>query len=131
MKQIIPFALVVLLSTATFPVHAIEAWQAFDCVLEGEESEKDAIAAAKKWLKAARSMEGGEEMRASVHFPVAAGGAGDSDFKFIVIAPSFKAWGTFWDGYEGSPAHQIDLETDEITTCTRSRLFEGVVIEVD
>lgn len=131
MKQIIPFALVVLLSTATFPVHAIEAWQAFDCVLEGEESEKDAIAAAKKWLKAARSMEGGEEMRASVHFPVAAGGAGDSDFKFIVIAPSFKAWGTFWDGYEGSPAHQIDLETDEITTCTRSRLFEVVVIEVE
>ena len=131
MKQIIPFALVVLLSMATSPAHAIEAWQAFDCVLEGEESEKDAIAAAKKWLKAARSMEGGEEMRASVHFPVAAGGAGDSDFKFIVIAPSFKAWGTFWDGYEGSPAHQIDLETDEITTCTRSRLFEGVVIEVE
>jgi hypothetical protein len=131
MKKIIPLALVALFSTLAFPAHAIEAWQAFDCVLEGDETENSAIAAGEKWLKAARSMEGGEELRASVHFPVAAGGAGDSDFKLILIAPSFKAWGTFWDGYDGSPAHKVDQENDEITTCSKSRLFEGVVIKVE
>jgi hypothetical protein len=130
MKKTIPYALMALLSTAAFPAHATEAWQAFDCVLEEDETEKEVIAAAEKWLKAARSMEGGEELRVSVHFPMAAGGAGDSDFKLILVAPSFKAWGTFWDGYEGSPAHKVDQESDEITTCTKSRLFEGVVIEV-
>ena len=131
MKKTIPYALVALLSAVAFPAHATEAWQAFDCMLEEDETEKDVIAAAEKWLKAARSMEGGEELKVSVHFPMAAGGAGDSDFKLILVAPSFKAWGTFWDGYDGSPAHKVDQESEEITTCTRSRLFEGVVIKVD
>jgi hypothetical protein len=49
----------------------------------------------------------------------------------ILKAPSFKAWGTFWDGYKGSPAHKVDEETDEITECPSARLFEGVVIKVE
>ena len=80
--------------------------------------------------KAARTMEGGKDLQVSIHFPVAAA-AGDSDFKLILRAPSFKAWGTFWDGYDGSPAHKVDQEADEITTCKESRLFEGVVINVE
>jgi len=132
MKKIIPLALVALFSTLAIPAHAIEAWQAFNCVIEDDQkTEKDVIAGAEKWLKAARTMEGGKDLRVSVHFPVAAGGAGDSDFKLILVAPSFKAWGTFWDGYDGSPANKVDQEAKEITNCTKSQLFEGVVIKVD
>ena len=132
MKKIIPCSLLALLSIVAMPAHAIEAWQAFDCVIENDQkTEKDVIAGAEKWLKAARTMEGGEDLKVSVHFPVAAGGAGDSDFKLILVAPSFKAWGTFWDGYDGSPANKVDQENKEITNCTRSRLFEGVVIKVN
>ena len=131
MKTIMWCALVSMLPMLAAPAYATEAWQAFSCQLEDDDkTEADVVAAAKKWLKAARTMKGGEELRVSVHFPVAAA-AGDSDFKMILIAPSLKAWGTFWDGYKGSPAHKVDQETDEITTCPSSRLFEGVVIEVE
>lgn len=131
MKTIIRCAALSILPMVANPAHATEAWQAFSCQLEDDnKTEADVVAAAKKWLKAARTMEGGKDLQVSVHFPVAAA-AGDSDFKLILRAPSFKAWGTFWDGYDGSPAHKVDQEADEITTCKESRLFEGVVINVE
>lgn len=131
MKKIMRYALVSMMSMAAAPAYANEAWQAFNCQLEDDDkTEADVVSAAKKWLTAARTMKGGEELRVSVHFPVAAA-AKDSDFKLILIAPSFSAWGTFWDGYDGSPAHKVDKEANEITTCTESRLFDGVEIEVD
>ena len=131
MNKIMRCALVSMMWMVAAPAYATEAWQAFNCQLEDDDkTEADVVAAAKKWLKAARTMKGGEELRVSVHFPVAAAAA-DSDFKMILIAPTFAAWGTFWDGYEGSPAHKVDKEADEITTCKESRLFDGVEIEVD
>ncbi len=131
MKRIIWCAAVSMLPMLANPAYATEAWQAFSCQLEDDDkTEADVVAAAKKWLKAAKTMEGGKDLQVSIHFPVAAA-AGDTDFKLILRAPSFKDWGTFWDGYEGSPAHKIDQEADEITTCKESRLFQGVVIDVE
>lgn len=130
MKTIVRSVLISAFAMVAAPAYAAEAWQAFDCELVGEKTEADVIAAAQKWLKAARTMKGGEEMQVSIHFPVAAA-SGGSDFKMILKAPSFKAWGTFWDGYKGSPAHKVDEETDEITECPSARLFEGVVIKVE
>jgi hypothetical protein len=93
-------------------------------------TEKDIVAGASKWLKAARTMKGGENLELSIHFPMAAE-MGETDFALILKAPSFEAWGVFWDNYEGSAAHQIDKESDSLTECPDSRLFEGVTIEVE
>ena len=132
MKKIMCVALGSMLALAAAPAYAsgMEVWQVFDCKMEEETTEEEILAAAKKWLQAARTMKGGEQLRASVHFPVAAA-SGDTDFNFVIKAPSFAAWGTFWDGYKGSPAHKVDQESDEITQCPNSRLFEGTVVEPD
>ena len=129
-KTIVQSVLISTLAMVAAPAHSAEAWQAFDCELADDKTEADVIVAAKKWLKAARTMKGGEELQVSIHFPMAAA-SWDHDFKLILKAPSFAAWGTFWDGYEGSPAHTVDLENDEITACPSSTLFEAVAIEVE
>lgn len=129
-KTIVQSVLISTLAMASAPAHAADAWQVFNCELVDDKTEADVIAAAKKWLKAARTMKGGEELQVSVHFPMAAA-SWDSDFKLILKAPSFAAWGTFWDGYEGSPADKVDQEHDEITACPSSMLFEAVAIEVE
>ena len=110
------------------PVLSDEAWQAFDCKLVDEATEDEVIAAAEKWLAAARTMQGGEKMELRILIPHAAR-SGETDFLFVLKAPSFAAWGTFWDNYEGSPAHKIDEESDAITGCPNSRLYESVAIE--
>ena len=112
------------------PAHSAEAWQAFDCELADDKTEADVLAAAKKWLKAARTMKGGEELQVRIHFPMAAA-SWKSDFLIVINAPSFAAWGTFWDGYEGSPAHKVDQEDNEIATCPSSTLFESVAINIE
>ena len=129
-KTIMKSVLISTLAMAAAPAHAAVAWQVFDCELVDDKTEADVIAAAKKWLKAARTMKGGEELQVSIHFPAAAASLG-SDFKLILKSPSFAAWGTFWDGYEGSAAHKVDQENDEITACPSSALFEAVAIEVE
>ena len=110
------------------PALSDEAWQAFECKLVGDSTEDEAIAAAEKWLAAARTMQGGEKMELRILIPHAAG-SGETDFLFVLRAPSFAAWGTFWDNYDGSPAHKIDEESDAITGCPSSRLYESVEIE--
>ena len=117
-----------LLALSSTPALSAEAWQAFQCELIDEATESDVIAGAKKWLAAARTMKGGENMQLSVHFPVAAASA-EFDFVFILKAPSFADWGMFWDGYEGSPANEVDKESDAITVCPSARLFEAVEIQ--
>jgi len=41
---------------------------------------------------------------------------GESDFLFVVSAPSFAEWGTFMDGYEDSP-HAAHLKTGQLPCC--------------
>ncbi len=102
--------------------------EAMQCELVGEASDDDVIAAAGKWLAAARTMPGGEEMGLSIHFPVAGGRPG-TDFALILSAPSFEAWGRFWDGYAESPAEAIDDAAKEITACESGGLYGSVKIE--
>ena len=51
---------------------------------------------------------------------------GESDFLFIVKAPSFAEWGTFMDGYEGSAAAEADKTYADIADCPDSALWESV-----
>ena len=129
-KRIVQSVLVSTLVMVAAPALSAEAWQAFDCELVEGKTDVDVMAAAKRWLQAARTMKGGEDLQVSIHFPVAAS-SWNSDFKIVLRAPSFAAWGTFWDGYEGSAAHKVDQEETEITNCPNSELFEGLTVEVE
>ena len=128
MKIILSSIVVAILAMGATPAFADEAWQAFDCQLVGEHTEDEVLDAAEKWLAAARIMQGGEQMELRVLIPHATG-SGETDFLFVLYAPSFAAWGTFWDNYEGSEAHKIDEESEAITVCPSSRLFESVKVE--
>ncbi len=129
-KTIVQLVLISTFAMGAAPAHSAEAWQAFDCELVDGKTDADVIDTAKKWLKAARTMKGGEELQVRIHFPMAAA-SWKSDFLIFLKAPSFAAWGTLWDGYEGSPAHKVDEENPEITNCPNSELFEGVAIEIE
>jgi hypothetical protein len=112
------------------PALSDEAWQTYECRIdsEGDATEDDVIAAAEKWLAAARKVPGGEKLELRVLIPHAAASA-HTDFLYVLWAPSFESWGRFWDNYEGTEAHKIDEESDEITDCPSSRLFESVRIK--
>jgi hypothetical protein len=130
MKIIMRLVLVPVLALAAAPSYSAGVVQVFTCEMFEEVSEKEIVAAASKWLTAARSMKGGEQMELSIYFPVAAQ-MDDSDFRIVLKAPSFEAWGAFWDGYDGSPAHKIDAEADHFTECPDSALWEGISIPAE
>jgi len=128
MKIILSSIVVALLAMSAMPAFADVAWQSFECQLVDEHTEDEVIDVAQKWLTAARTMQGGKKMELRILIPHATG-SGETDFIFVLSAPSFAAWGTFWDNYEGSPAHKIDEESQAITVCPSSRLYESVRVE--
>ncbi len=110
------------------PAFSDQVFEAMQCKLMGDNTEDDVIAGAQKWLAAARTMKGGEDLKLSIHFPVA-GGHPDSDFVFVLRAPDFETWGRFWDGYPDSPADELDGKATSITECASGRLYGGVEIK--
>lgn len=101
-----------------------QAMQIYYCSQDEDASDEQVDEIAMAWLKAARSMKGGENLQGYLRFPVAAD-AGEDDFVVVLIAPSFAEWGTFTDGYAGSPAEDVDDQFEEIADCTRSTLWES------
>ncbi len=128
MKTILPSMIIAILAMGATPAFSDEVWQAFECELLDEHTEDEVIDAAEEWLAAARTLPGGKEMKLRILIPHAAA-SGEIDFLYVLYAPSFAAWGTFWDNYEGSQAHKIDEESDAITNCPSSRLYESVRVE--
>ena len=49
-------------------------------------------------------MKVGENLELYLHFPVIAS-MGETDFAFVLVAPSLAEWGVFMEGYEGSVSH--------------------------
>lgn len=102
------------------------ATQMWRCELDDDATEEQVLASAQKWLAAARTMAGGENLEASVYFPVAVNSNGETDMLFVISAPTFKEWGRFWDGYADSPASKLDNENGEIVVPTDSALWEVI-----
>jgi len=98
------------------------------CELDDDATEADVTSMAQQWLAAAKKMEGGAQFTASVFFPVAVNATGEVDFIFVVSAPSFQEWGTFWDSYAGSPAEKLDAGHEEKITCPNSVLWESLAV---
>ena len=111
------------------PAYAAEAMQMWKCELMDDTTEEEVIAMAQEWLKAAKTMKGGENFELSLFFPVAVDKTGEIDFLMVVTAPSFAEWGKFWDGYEGSPASKVDQGSASIAICPDSALWEEVEIK--
>jgi hypothetical protein len=109
--------------------YAGKATQMWKCEIDDDATEDQVVKGAQKWLAAARTMEGGKNLNAYVHFPVAVNAMGEHDAVFVVTAPTFKEWGKFWDGYEGSPAAKVDKANEEFVVCPDSGLWESIKVE--
>ena len=130
MKTIVGLMLVLMLMFVAAPAYAAEATQMWKCELDGDISEAEVIANAGEWLKAARTMKGGERLEAHVYFPVAVNAIGDADVWFVVTAPSFEEWGKFWDNYITSPdGAEANKRHQEKIICPDSALWESVKIK--
>jgi hypothetical protein len=129
MNIIVRLMLVSMLMLVAAPTFAAEATQMWKCEMDDDASEADVTAGAAKWLQAAKTMEGGKNLQASVLFPVAVNATGEVDAFFIVVAPTFEEWGKFWDNYTGSPAEKVDIENQEMVVCPDSALWESIKIK--
>ena len=127
-KTVLSSMVVATFALGATPAFSDQVFEAMQCKLMGDHTEDDVITGAQKWLAAARTMKGGEDLKLSIHFPVA-GGHPDSDFIFVLRAPNFETWGKFWDGYPDSPADELDGKATGITECANGRLYGGVDIK--
>ena len=129
MNMTMRLILVSILMVFAAPAYSGTAVHVFRCELGGEASENDIETASSKWLAAARTMKGGEEFKAFILFPVAAQ-ATNTDFMFMIVAPSLASVGAFWDGYtDDSPAAQLDDVNPGFANCPNSALWEGIRVE--
>lgn len=127
MKTLIKVMAIAMLMVFASPAYS-EAIQIFNCTYEGEATEDDVNAMATKWLKAAKTVKGGENLQIAIRFPVAAS-VDDIDFKFVVMTPNFAEWGVFTDAYELSELQEIDDELFKVANCGESSLWEGAMVE--
>ncbi len=105
-----------------------EAIQIFNCQYIGDATEDDVFDMSTKWLKAAKTIKGGENLRAVIRFPVAAS-VDDIDFKFVIVSPNFAEWGAFTDAYEASAIAEIDDEFEKVADCNDASMWEGEVVK--
>ena len=111
---------------AAGPAFAGKAMQMWNCGMEDDASEAQIEAQAKAWVKAARQIDGGENIEAYVLFPVAVNAAGDTDLVFVVTMPTFTEWGQFWDAY---PSSEAAANEDGHTFCPDSVVWEAVKLD--
>ena len=127
MKKLLRLMLVSLFMLVASPVYA-EAIQIFNCEYEGDATEDDVFDMAGKWLAAAKTLKGGENLQVVIRFPVAAS-VDDIDFKFVLVTPTFAEWGEFTDAYEASKLQEIDDELYKIADCNDASMWEGEVVK--
>jgi hypothetical protein len=126
MKTMLRLTLVALLMFVTVPVLSGEAVQMWSCSMEDTTTEEQVHEAAKKWLAAAKKIPGGENLKAFVYFPIAVVATGETDFIFMVSAPTFEEWGKFWDNYLKA---DLESDTQDLFFCPDSVLWEAIRVQ--
>ena len=128
MKAVIRTFIIAMLMIFAAPAHS-DAIQLFNCELHDEATTDDVYEMAAKWLKVAKTLKGGENLRVYVRHPIAAS-ADDIDFKFVVTTPTFAEWGEFTDAYEGADSiAAADDEIEKVADCNDSAVWEGEEIK--
>jgi len=129
MKTLLGLMLVAVLLIGAAPAYSGEAVQMWKCEMNDDATEAAVEAAAQKWLKAAKKLNGGENLEAYVYFPVAVNATGEMDVMYVVVAPSFEEWGKFWDAYAGSEAAEIENQNNGIVVCPDSVVWESIKVK--
>lgn len=110
------------------PASANEFEQVWNCTIQAGHGLDDVRSAGSEWLRAARSMPGGEALQLVIRWPIAVPESAER-FQFVVRAASLQAWGSFYDGYDpDSPAGKADEVFARIATCSGSTLWESIDI---
>jgi len=125
--------LVLLMFTSMLMIVAGPAWSAevlhaLQCEQDDDVTDEKVEAISTEWLKAAKTIKGGENLRLRLQFPVAAK-VGEVDLVMLVVAPSFAEWGSFMDGYPGSAAEAVDEKYEDVMDCGNGTLWESVEIK--
>jgi len=128
MNKILGLLLLPFLIVVAAPASAAPVIQTFLCEMIGDPSEEDLEAGAAKWLAAARTMKGGANLKASIHYPIAVK-IDRGDMLFVIWAPSAAEWGMFWDSYKDSPVEAVDAENNKLVACPDSALWEAIEIK--
>ena len=124
MKTMTRFLFISVLMIFAAPAYS-DAIQIFTCELNGDATNEDAYAMSSKWLKVAKTLKGGENLKVYIRHPVAAS-SDDIDFIFVMTTPTFAEWGEFTDAYEGSDSITAsDDEFEKIADCADSSVWEG------
>ena len=122
-----------LLTISMLMICAAPAWSAavvhaIQCEQDEETSDEKVEAMAVEWLKAAKTVKGGENLQLRLNFPVAAK-VGEVDLVMLIVAPSFTEWGAFMDNYPGSAAEAVDSKHLDDLDCGNGTLWETVLFE--
>jgi hypothetical protein len=129
MKAMVRCVLVLMVLFIAAPGFAGEAVHMWACEMDDDATEEQVEAQAAEWLAAAKKVKGGENFKAYVYFPVAVNATVEMDLMFVVVAPSFAEWGTFWDNYGGSEAAKLEDLHHKTVICPDSVLWEGYKIK--
>jgi hypothetical protein len=129
MKTIVMLMAVSMLMIVAAPAYSAETVHIFWCEEGPDATEEKVEAVASNWLKAAKTMKGGAQLKAYVYYPIAAKLQGQTDLLFVVVAPSMAEWGLFWDTYKDSPAERADMTNPDVIICTDSALMESIAVK--
>jgi hypothetical protein len=127
MKLFLSLLLGTMMMVVAAPAYAAQAVQMFACEVDDELTEGQLEEQASKWLAAAKSVKGGENLKAILHHPVAAK-MDKGDMVFVIVAPSIAEWGMFWDNYKNSAPDKLDKANTGVA-CPDSFLFEAVEVK--
>jgi hypothetical protein len=116
-------------ATPAAPADSNEIVHIYHCSLGEGVTEEMLEAAVQDWLKALRTLDGGERVKIEILWPGAAQ-MGDQDFMTVVTYPSFTAFGRSWEAYkDDTAAAKWEALQGEKWACPDSALWEGVNIE--
>jgi hypothetical protein len=128
MKVFLQLMIVSLLMVMAAPAWSTEVLHALQCEQDDDVSDEKVEAISAEWLKAVKTIKGGENLRLRLQFPVAAK-VGEVDLVVIMVAPSFTEWGEFMDNYPGSAAEAVDEKYADDLDCGNGTLWESIEIK--
>jgi len=113
-------------SAAVAAEPGVEVVQIWSCEMSDGTTEEQVEALAADWLKAIRQLPGGAAVKMRVFFPAVANGMGETDFYFVMNAPTFTDWGKIWDAYtdDTAAAKSEDVLGGKVV-CPDSMLWEA------
>ncbi len=117
-------AIMFLLTAPAFGDSIVHTWT---CKLHDGKSMDDMVDASSAWLKVVKSVEGGENVKLFLEFPIAANEV-DGTFNFVVVADELDPMAITWS----LTSDILNDTTDtwwEFAACSGSSLWQSIEIE--